>query len=104
MVHAQNPAPVVKASEISQMLNEGKGRDEIAKHYGISTARLAKLIQQHPILSKMRPSKNPVQFIDDLAPQTMTMTPIEFVRVDDMEATSELNETADIQKAMTNEA
>lgn len=102
MVHAQNPAPVVKASEISQMLNEGKGRDEIAKHYGISTARLAKLIQQHPILSKMRPSKNPVQFIDDLAPQTINV--VETVNVGGLEPTPELNETADIQEAMTNEA
>lgn len=58
--------PVVKASEIETMLNEGKSRKEIAAHYGIPVARLSKVIKACPQLAGKKKATSPFVFQNDL--------------------------------------
>ena len=59
--------PTVKASDIKEMFEKGLTRPEIAKALGISPSRLSKLVNSTPSLSHLRPTKNPIAFVDDLA-------------------------------------
>ena len=58
--------PVVKASEIVAMLEQGKSRKEIAEHYGIPTARLTRIMKNCPQLAGKKKAANPVEFVNDL--------------------------------------
>lgn len=67
--------PVVKASEIVAMLEQGKSRKEIAQYYGIPTARLVKIMKACPQLAGKKKAMSPVEFVNDLGAQAIEEFP-----------------------------
>ena len=66
------PLKQVKKSELTAMVNEGKKRNEIAAHYGLKEAQVAKLLKAAGL--KIRKFHLPTfELVDDTAEETAQM-------------------------------
>ena len=69
------PLKQVKKSELTAMVNEGKKRNEIAAHYGLKEAQVAKLLKAAGL--KIRKFHLPTfELVDDTAEETAQMMDI----------------------------
>ena len=69
------PLKQVKKSELTTMVNEGKKRNEIAAHYGLKEAQVAKLLKAAGL--KIRKFHLPTfELVDDTAEETAQMMDI----------------------------
>ena len=69
------PLKQVKKSELTAMVNEGKKRNEIAAHYGLKEAQVAKLLKAAGL--KIRKFHLPTfELVDDTVEETTQMMDI----------------------------
>ena len=69
------PLKQVKKSELTAMVNEGKKRNEIAAHYGLKEAQVAKLLKAAGL--KIRKFHLPTfELVDDIVEETAQMMDI----------------------------
>ena len=69
------PLKQVKKSELTAMVNEGKKRNEIAAHYGLKEAQVAKLLKAAGL--KIRKFHLPTfELVDDTVEETAQMMDI----------------------------
>mgnify|MGYP006375677925 CR=1 FL=1 len=67
------PLKQVKKSELTAMVNEGKKRNEIAAHYGLKEAQVAKLLKAAGL--KIRKFHLPTfELVDDTVEETIQVT------------------------------
>ena len=83
------PLKQVKKSELTAMVNEGKKRNEIAAHYGLKEAQVAKLLKAAGL--KIRKFHLPTfELVDDTAEETAQMMDMDpTLAAEDVQVTEE---------------
>ena len=98
------PLKQVKKSELTAMVNEGKKRNEIAAHYGLKEAQVAKLLKAAGL--KIRKFHLPTfELVDDTAEETAQMMDIPVTQeVLDMDPTLAAEDVQVTEEATAEEA
>ena len=98
------PLKQVKKSELTAMVNEGKKRNEIAAHYGLKEAQVAKLLKAAGL--KIRKFHLPTfELVDDTVEETAQMMDIPVTQeVLDMDPTLAAEDVQVTEEATAEEA
>ena len=89
------PLKQVKKSELTAMVNEGKKRNEIAAHYGLKEAQVAKLLKAAGL--KIRKFHLPTfELVDDTVEETAQMMDIPDMNPDLAAESVQVEESAQV--------